>query len=120
MVYTSATLALATLEFFVHLDEPEAPADLVARPAAIPTAVRISRVRRPQLPANWRRYPAAQALADLGTRWARSGRTAVLAVPSAVIPSELNYLLNPFHPDFRRLTIGQPERFRLDPRMWRP
>jgi RES domain-containing protein len=41
----------------------------------------------------------------------------VLAVPSAIVPRETNYLLNPAHPDFRRLRIGRPEPFSLDPRM---
>lgn len=43
----------------------------------------------------------------------------MLAVPSAVIPQELNYLLNPLHADFKRLRIGKPEAFRFDPRLRR-
>ncbi len=72
-----------------------------------------------ELPANWRRYPAPDALADLGTRWAHELRTPVLAVPSAVIPQELNYLLNPRHSDFKRIRVGKPEAFRFDPRLRR-
>jgi RES domain-containing protein len=103
----------------VNLDEAEAPPDLLGISADIPAAVRISRVRPSQLPPDWRHYPAPQALADVGTRWTRAGRTAVLAVPSAVIPSELNYLLNPLHPGFRQVRIGDPQRFDFDSRMWR-
>jgi RES domain-containing protein len=47
-------------------------------------------------------------------RWAESGDTVVLEVPSAVVPGEHDFLLNPRHPDFHRLTIGHPEPF--DPR----
>jgi RES domain-containing protein len=43
--------------------------------------------------------------------------TAVLAVPSAVIPHELNYLLNPRHPHFKRIRVGRPEPFSFDPRL---
>jgi len=71
------------------------------------------------LPANWRRYPPPEALAELGTRWARDLKSPVLAVPSAVIPQELNYVLNPVHPDFKRIRVGNPEAFRFDPRLRR-
>jgi len=70
-------------------------------------------------PANWRSYPAPEALADLGTRWAHEQKTPVLAVPSAVIPQELNYLLNPLHSRFKRIRVGNPEAFRFDPRLRR-
>ena len=96
---------------------PEAGRDLVAIPADIPASVAISRIGPSRLPAHWRDYPAPESLADLGMRWARAGKTAVLAVPSAIIPRELNYLLNPRHPAFREIRIGKPEPFTLDPRM---
>jgi len=72
-----------------------------------------------ELPANWRSYPPPDALADLGTRWARELKSPVLAVPSAVIPQELTYLLNPLHSHFRRIRAGDPEPFRFDPRLRR-
>jgi len=77
----SSTLALAALELFVHLDASEVPEDLVAIPADIPAALQIARIKPAQLPADWRHYPAPQSLADIGTRWAREGKTAILAVP---------------------------------------
>jgi len=72
-----------------------------------------------ELPASWRSYPPPEALADLGTRWARELKSPVLAVPSAVIPQELNYLLNPLHADCKRVRAGKPEAFRFDPRLRR-
>jgi RES domain-containing protein len=118
-VYTSGTLALAALEIFVHLDMPEMAANLVAMPADIPASLPVSAVPAAELPARWREYRALDVLADIGVRWAQAGQTAVLAVPSAVIPQELNYLLNPAHPAFGRIRIGNPERFSFDPRMWK-
>jgi RES domain-containing protein len=46
-----------------------------------------------------------------------AAETAILAVPSAVIPQELNYLLNPLHPQFKQIRVGRPEPFRFDPRL---
>ncbi|MBI3030136.1 MAG: RES family NAD+ phosphorylase [Candidatus Rokubacteria bacterium] len=120
LVYTSSTLALAALELFVHLDPSELPDDFVAIPADIAASLQVSRIRPAQLPTGWRRFPAPQALADIGAQWARERKTAVLAVPSAVIPSELNYLLNPLHPAFKQIRVGEAAPFRFDPRMFKP
>jgi RES domain-containing protein len=119
MVYTSGSLSLAALEYFVNLDPDLLPPDLVAIPADIPDDLRMRQITVRDLPRNWRDAPAAEGLRDLGTAWVSRGATAVLAVPSAVIPKERNYLLNPGHPDFRRIRIGGAEPFRFDPRMWK-
>jgi RES domain-containing protein len=118
-VYTSGSLALATLEVFVNLERPEPPDDLVAISADIPETLAISRVPNAELPPEWRRHPPPPELAELGTRWAMAGETPVLAAPSAVIPPELNYLLNPLHPHFKRIRVGRPQAFRFDPRLRR-
>ena len=58
-----------------------------------------------------RRRPAK----GVGDAWVRGARSAVLALPSVIIPEELNYLLNPTHPDFKNNFSGKPERFEIDP-----
>ncbi len=115
----TATVSLAAVELFVNLDPDVCPDDLVAIPAEIPRAVRVMHVELGDLPRGWQRYPARVQLQDLGNRWVADGATAVLAVPSAVVPQERNYLLNPAHPDFRRIRVGRPEPFRFDRRMWK-
>jgi len=119
VVYTSASAALATLEYFVHLDVEDAPPDLVLIAADAPGSLAIEEIRVGRLPREWRRTPAPEALARLGTEWVRRGRTAVLAVPSAVVPVERNYHLNPMHPDYRAIVVRRAERCMLDPRMWK-
>jgi RES domain-containing protein len=119
LVYASATLSLAAQELFVHLDPAELPKDFVAVSADIPDSVRIKILGATALPKNWRRYPAPESLAAIGTAWARSLETAVLEIPSAVIPQERNYLLNPAHTDFVKIRPNRPEPFAFDPRMWK-
>jgi len=104
----------------VHLDDDDLAKDYVGIPAEIPDSVKITLVRIPDLPRAWRHLPRPQALADLGSCWAAARETAVLAVPSAIIPHEFNYLLNPLHPHFKRVRIGRPEPFSFDPRLWKP
>jgi RES domain-containing protein len=118
-VYTSSTLALAALEMLVHLDPEDASREYVAIPADIPPTVRVGHLAPSDLPRSWRDHPAPSELADIGSRWAERGETAILAVPSAVIPQELNYLLNPRHPAFKRIHVGKPEPFSFDPRLWK-
>ncbi len=118
-MYTSSTLALAALEMLVHLDPEDASREYVAASAEIPPTVRIAPLTPSDLPRGWRDYPPSPELADFGMRWVERGETAILAVPSAVIPQELNYLLNPRHPAFKRIRVGKAEPFSFDPRLWK-
>jgi RES domain-containing protein len=119
IVYTSGSLSLAALELFVHVDTDLAPDGLVAIPADISEDVAVGTVDIAKLPRNWRAYPAQEALKDIATAWVKESSTAVLAVPSVVIPSEQNYLLNPRHRDFRRVRIQKAIPFEFDPRLWK-
>jgi RES domain-containing protein len=119
VVFASATLSLAALEAFVHTDSDLAPVDLVAIPIEIDPRVEIDTVDVDDLPKDWRSYPAPPELAVLGDRWRRTARTAVLSIPSVVIPHERNFVLNPAHEDFARLEAGRAEPFSFDPRMWK-
>lgn len=115
VVYTAQTQALAALEMMVQ-DEVFA-ARYVMIQAQIPDGVAIERIEVRSLPAGWRSMRYLETLREIGAEWARSRRSAVLAVPSAVVPAETNYLLNPPHPEFKRIRIGKPAAFRLDPRL---
>ena len=119
LVYTAATLSLCALELFVNLDPEDAPQDLVAVAAQIPDGIEMLHVRVADLPADWRAYPAPSVLQDIGSAWVAAAATLVLSVPSAIIPQESNYLINPAHADFRRVEIARPDPFQFDPRMWR-
>jgi RES domain-containing protein len=98
----------------MHVTEEDWPEDLCAIPAEIPTRIKIQEVTLDQLPRGWRRFPAPATLQRFGDAWLQSGEMAVLAVPSAVIPIEKNYLLNPSHPEMKSIQIGAPQRCQLD------
>lgn len=117
MVYTAGSQSLAMLEMLVQ-DEP-LRARYVMIPATLPTTLKIERITPGQLPANWRDATTRQVLQTLGTDWARRLSSAVLAVPSVVIPDETNYLLNPLHPAFAKINIGEPQDFFTDLRLRR-
>jgi len=115
VVYASGTQSLAMLEMLVQ-DEP-LRARYVVIEARIPNAVRIERISVGDLPLDWRHIGARGKLQAIGTAWVRKGSSAVLGVPSAIIPAEANYLLNPLHPDFQRIRISKPVKFETDLRL---
>lgn len=117
MVYTAASQSLAMLEILVQ-DEP-LRARYVMIPATLPKRFKTEQIELAELPAQWN-APANRAhLQALGSDWITRGSSAVLAVPSAVIPAELNYLINPRHPDFAKIEIGPPQEFVTDLRLRR-
>jgi RES domain-containing protein len=116
MVYTAGSQSLAMLEMLVQ-DEP-LRARYVMIPATLPNNLKIERIVPEDLPADWRSFVARESLQAIGSEWGKRRSSAVLAVPSAVIPSETNYLLNPLHPSFARIAIGKPQEFITDLRLF--
>jgi len=117
LVYAAESRALALLEMMVQ----DAPlrARYVLIPAQLPDALSITSVGVADLPADWRRLDRRDALQRIGRDWLAQGRSALLAVPSAVLPAERNYLLNPRHPDFSLIIMGEPEALDTDLRLMR-
>lgn len=115
MVYTAASQSLAMLEMLVQ-DEP-LRARYVMISASLPRTLKIERLTPNDLPADWRDITARQRLQNIGTDWIRGGSTAILAVPSVIISAETNFLLNPLHPAFAKIAIGQSESFITDLRL---
>jgi RES domain-containing protein len=115
MVYTAGTTSLAVLEILVHSD-----AGLLPYYATIPVSFGsdvVDVVEPDLLPAGWRTHPSPFALKKIGDDWIDSKRSCVLRVPSAVVPHEWNYLLNPAHPDFASVEIGEPIALETDVRL---
>lgn len=117
MVYTATSRALAALEFFVNLDPIDAPDDLLMAEAEIPDEL-VEQLDHRLLPSGWRELNNL-ACRDLGSRWAASGRSVAIQVPSAVVEGDWNLLLNPRHADFNRIKLIAPKPFRYDGRMFR-
>lgn len=117
MVYTSSSLSLATLEVLVHLEDTECLARLFSWVRLKIPEDSIQQTDELRLPKGWCADETNVSSRGIGDAWIRSMRTAVLAVPSVVTPSEWNYLLNPAHPDFSRIRIGESKPFRPDPRL---
>ena len=107
VVYTAESRSLALLEMLVQDDPLRARHVLI--PAQLPDMVSVTELGVSDLPPDWRSLNTRDALQAIGRDWLEKGSSAVLTVPSAVVPAERNFLINPGHPDFAKIVIGEPE-----------
>jgi RES domain-containing protein len=116
--YTSEHQSLALLEYFVHLDKDDPPSDLVLATAEVPDDLSRAQIKPSDLPANWRDPVAPPELAAIGDEFVRKGEHCVLLVPSAIVPAENNWLINPAHPAFKTIVVEELEPVAYDSRMF--
>jgi RES domain-containing protein len=118
VVYASTSLALTAVETFINLEPNLQPTDLVSIEGEIPDDVAITQLDLATLPPKW--YATRdESLRRFGDEWVHAGQTVALLVPSAAIRGEWNMLLNPAHPDFRKIRFQHPKVFEFDVRMFR-
>lgn len=118
VAYTSEHLSLAMVEYFVHLDSGWQPQDLVSVAVDVPEGVSRAKLGLQRLPSERRGYPAPAGLARFGDAFVQQAKTAILIVPSALVPGEFNWLINPAHPDSRLIRVQAPVPLHYDPRFF--
>lgn len=116
MVYLASSLALAALELLVHIDYERALRDHVAIPVDFDDNL-LLRLDPDSLPDEWQAPGMLSATQAIGDAWVSRGASALLEVPSRVIPAEPNFLLNPQHPEAHLIQPGVPQALRFDPRL---
>jgi RES domain-containing protein len=119
VVYCSESPALAALESFVHLQQDGKHIKFVSFEVLIPEILAIDVEDICTFPKRWRKHPPGAGTKKIGSDWVKSMKSAVLSVPSTIIPANRNYLLNPQHPDIGKISIGAPVPFSFDSRMWK-
>lgn len=118
VVYLADHPALAALEMFVHLGKSAWKIKFTLFRVEIPKEVKVLELFEAGLPANWRAEPPGPETMTVGEIWFRDRGTAVLKVPSVLVPAAANLVMNPEHPDTGKVRIGKAEAFSFDPRMW--
>ncbi len=117
VLYTSMHESLAALEVLVHVSISSIPKDFKILVLSVPQSATMNEIRVQDLPANWDQYPAPDILAENGTKWAVSKSTLLLKVPSVIIPSEKNILINPAHAQFSTIKQKEIRSFIFDNRL---
>ena len=118
IVYTAEHVSLAVLEILVHVEHTGLLAKYLLFQVDFEDSL-VETLELSALPRNWRSYPAPLSLRATGDQWVADGRSPVFSVPSAVVPLERLFLLNPQHPDFPRIKVGKPQSFSFDARLLR-
>lgn len=116
VVYSAGTESLAILEMLVHLQARELMHRYVIFDLEFDSSL-VIKVETSALPKSWRKAPPPAALRRLGDEWVSSGRSAVLQLPSAIVPNEWNFLINPAHSDFQKIAIGPKRTIAFDVRL---
>ena len=119
LIYTSETQALACLETVVHLNAGGLPLNRYLVAVTIPASVWANaRTETPgSLPVGWDADPSGRSSIQFGSAWIRAGASALLRVPSVIVPDEYNVLINPRHPDNKGITAVKIRKWLYDPRL---
>jgi len=120
MVYTSESKALAMLEISVHLDIAESlPSDRYFLDIDIPDTLTILELLVQGLPSTWNSKPPLKQSQLIGDDFLFRNEAAILKVPSSIIPTESNFLINPFHPDSNKIKVINKELIIFDQRLYK-
>lgn len=119
IIYSAGSIALACLETLVHLNSSGLPMKrwLVRIDVPLRLAERARRIDMDSAEPGWDAQPAGPVSLDRGDEWLRAVDSALLFVPSVIVPEEQNALINPAHPDARHIKALKVRRWRYDPRL---
>ncbi len=117
VVYCAENLSLAILESLVHFSIEDIPEDFVQIQIFIPDPSSIKTISRVDLATDWAADDNKYKLRKIGTDWAKRRESLVLIAPSVIVPSENNYLINPRHPEIKKVTVKTIDTFTFDPRL---
>lgn len=115
VLYTGETKEIALLETIVHTPPAIIPALEILAIEIPDDSIEILSIN--DLPDNWTNYPAPEILAEIAENWIASNKSIALKVPSCIIHSSNNYILNCRHPDYNKVKIIEQKGFHFDTRL---
>lgn len=115
-IYASETKALSILEYAVNVHLEELPFSLSVAVYTIPEKS-WKEFSVGELPQSWSQIPAPQETKEWGSYYLKQAKFLALKLPSVIIPSEFNFVLNPLHPDFKKVSIKEVHAFTFDTRI---
>lgn len=118
LLYTAGTLSLATLEMLVNLKAQELLSAYSFAEIEIDEQMILPVEKFSRLPKEWSSHPPSPVTQQIGSTWVGSMASAVLRVPTVILPNEFNYLINIAHPGFSKIKLGNPRPFSFDERLF--
>ncbi len=117
MLYTSSSPSLAMLEFICNASGIAKTTQTCLLTIKINGNIKIEELMVNDLPENWQNVPAPDSIKIIVDRWLQSNISLILKVPSAVMPVEFNFLINPMHQDFTKINIENIIKMDIDNRI---
>lgn len=114
VVYTASHLSLACLESLVGLPQIRIPKGFIFLKISLPPDIKKTKFEGDLTQIRKKDY-----CQKIGNTWLAQGETAVLVVPSVIVPQENNVLINPRHPDAQKIEVLEKAPFEFDPRLLR-
>jgi len=116
VVYTSTSISLSLLELLIYNSSYE--------------VIRVNMLMQITVPENLMKSLSVNALKQtwqkdidysrfIGNEFLKNKKSLLLKVPSAIIPEESNVLINPAHPDFKRVKIIKAALFQYYTRLFK-
>ena len=115
MLYTSESISLAALEIIANLSGDKLTNNLFCVELELPDQTQIETIE--SLPTNWNTFPYSSDTVIMGSDFIKSEKLC-LKVPSALVPQEFNFLLNPMHEDFNKVRFLDARPFILNKRLF--
>jgi len=118
IIYTAENLSLCLAEVAVHFTLATLPSDYMMVTIFIPETLAIKLKQQKELPKNWNSFPYISLTQKFGNDFIRENKYCLLKIPSAITKGDFNILINPYHPEFKKITIMNSEPFPFDKRIF--
>lgn len=118
IIYSAQSRALAMAEVAVHLTLATLPSDYVMIEIDIPDEIDIKVLKQKDIPTNWNNHPPNISTQKIGDEFIDAMDYCILKVPSAVVQGDYNFLINPYHKNFNKITIYKVNDFPFDKRIF--
>jgi RES domain-containing protein len=119
IIYTASNKSLTMAEVAVHFTLATLPSDYMMITIIIPDNVPIKVVQEKELPKNWNSFPYRISTQKFGDEFIFENKYCLLKIPSAITKGDFNILINPYHPEFKRIKIIYMEQFPFDKRIFK-
>tara|TARA_R110001606_G_scaffold346947_1_gene496235 strand:- start:191 stop:649 length:459 start_codon:yes stop_codon:yes gene_type:complete len=118
IIYTAESRALAMAEVAVHVTMATLPKDFVMLTIDVPDEIKIKKIDLKDLDENWNMMLPNSKTKKIGDVFIDDLEFCILKVPSAVVKGDFNYLINPYHKQFKKIKIIDVTNFPFDKRMF--
>ena len=118
LIYSAANRSLAMAEIAVHFSLATLPSHFMMLTIFIPDNFPIKELEVKDLPLNWNTFPHPVSTQKIGDDFVNENKFCVLRIPSVVTQEDYNFLINPYHNDFKKVKIISVEKFPFDQRIF--